>query len=172
MIITISPPTEISKLLAVKDGLASESMHITLFFISDEDATEFKVLMDSVQSMISIAQKTKSFTCTVSGYDRFKNVPAVDNHGVKTGDADMDVIFAVVESTDLYAFRADLKTFLDANKVPYSQRHPEFKAHISIKYLPSGTDLDTQAELPLYFKASEVEMWQGKDNSFKIGFTG
>lgn len=172
MIITISPPANIAKLLAVPDGLSAESMHITLFFISDEDSTQFKIIIDSIQSMISLAQKTEPFECTITGYDRFNNVPAVDSQGNRTEEKDMDVIFAKVESTDLYAFRAKLKTILDENKVPYSQRHPEFKAHMSIKYVPSGTDLDKQADLPLYFTASEVELWQGKDESFKIGFTG
>lgn len=178
MIIAIKPSPAFCEALAIPGGLKPDTMHITLFYYRDEQCTP-QFINKILGAIHEFCATHKPFlTMSATKYGRFENVMvATDPDGkMFRTDAPTDVIYADIESPALYTLRRKLAELLDKDDElsEYSKLHPEFKAHISVKYVPEGEEPDNLAKLPLPFAVGGVQLWfkkpDGNESKYAIMF--
>lgn len=123
-LIGIGISSEIAKKLAnIKipgEKVDPESMHITMFYLGDENSP--KKLVSAFLAMADIIRQTKSFKVSCSEISSFPK-----------GEDGYPVILKV-ESEELMNLRAKIKKSFDAKGVKYSNKFPEYKPHITLGY--------------------------------------
>lgn len=140
-------PIEIAEQLAVEGGEAPEDMHVTLFYqkgLSEEQAAE-------VEEAIRVLEVDGLPGGEVSRTEVF---PASDHSDGR------DVLVARVDGEGLRTFREMLIDMLDSAGIDTSSDFPDYKPHITLKYLEGGES--EEAEVP------HLE-WEFKEHVFKLG---
>ena len=135
-------PEDVAKKLAVEGGESIDDMHVTLFYkkgLTPEQAKRVQEVFDDVwphYHPIEIELDGK--------LSRFEASESSDN---------MDVLYAPILSDDIHSLRQDLLERLAEEDIHPSDAHPDYKPHITIKYVEPGTDEDFEIE-PVSFDIS------------------
>lgn len=165
MMIAIFPPADVRYKLWVAGGLEPEDMHITLFHFPTEEIS-YEMHIKIMEVVTKFTASTESFGASVSHLSRFENVRKMQNSEGEIVDATepTDVIMGAIDSIHLSAQRARLAEMLDEIGAPYSKTFKEFKPHLSIKYVPHGTSLGKDLNLPLHFTVDNIQIWGETEN--------
>ncbi len=162
----IRVPNDITRVLSEVEVPGAKEprdhMHITICNLGKNVPIEqiVRVIMATYQ----VTSKTKPFTVRTNQVTSFSSNP---DDGVP--------IIARIESDALHALRAALCASLDAHKVEYSKRYPEFKPHVTLAYSPDPmVDADKAADkaIPsIEWGVGEIVLWGGDSGDEKLTVT-
>lgn len=145
------------------ERLSASDMHITILYLGKK-----LPIVQVAKAMVACNEVTKGqvpFELGLSEVSSFSKNP----------DDGFPVI-CPVESPALHAFRDALKARFKSLGVPFNEKFPEYKPHVTMGYVkdvPEGADFAYAAPLPgpLSFTAMELTIWGGDkgDGQVHIG---
>lgn len=177
MIIAIKPTQDVIDSIAVEGGLKPDTLHITVVHMESED---FEQGIRVMEILSELKRKVNRFFVTLPATSRFNNVRKMtDEEGnLKDATEPTDVITYKVHSTELSSARSIILDMLDEAGIEYSKTFAEYIPHISIAYVPSGTNLtsndyytpDAPLKFPLVFEVENIELWMkdGRKYTFPL----
>ena len=161
MIIAMQPSESFRKKFAVEGGLKEDTLHMTLFFLGKSEDVTFDQLTKAMEVLLNTVERFGPIKCTATQVDRFENVRKMTDAEGNMVDAvePTDVVLLKIESDELKRLRQYMADALDRIGCEYSKIHKEFKPHISLKYVPHGSEVDLGYELPAEFEITHLEFW-------------
>lgn len=150
-------PSETGRLLESVEApgvkKAASEMHVTILYLGKNLPIE--TVAQSMIATFNVASQTNPFICGVKEVSSFPPNP----------DDGIPVIFPVL-SPSLHTFRDALKNEFTRLKVPYSDKYPDYKPHVSLSFIKdsSMTSYNAPMKGPLTWTASEVVIWGGNKN--------
>lgn len=126
--------------------------HITIHYMGSELPIE--TITRAIPVIYGVAQKTAPFLL------RTTKVTCFDDNG------DGYPVHCEVESPALHALQADLKEAFKANDIPFSDKWPVYKPHMTLSYSPER--VEDRAIPPVEWGASEVVFWGGDEGDQRI----
>jgi 2'-5' RNA ligase len=123
------------------------TFHITLLYLGKEVPVED--LAKCIEATFAVTSVTKPFTAQTTLVTSF---PANPDDGIP--------IICRVESEPLHALQAALVASFKEHGVPFSDKYPEYKPHITLGYLPEGAPPD-QTIPAVEWGVGEVVLWGG-----------
>ena len=132
------------------DRESASDMHVTIVHLGKD----VPILGVAKAMMVahSAARATRPMTFSLG---RVSSFPA-GNDGVP--------IICPIESPELQALHSLLKSELSRLGVPFSDKFPEYRPHVTLGYLkgaPDGFSLDVELPSPVLFSVSELCIWGG-----------
>ena len=173
MIVSVVPPLELANLLSVPGGLKPETMHFTLAYVGKTEDVSLEDHAKIVKACLLATEAQPSFEIRLEELGRFENVRSMtDADGnVQPATEPTDVIFIGGVSQDLHTYRNYLTSVFDMEGVSYSKVFTEFKPHMSLIYVPHGSQIDYGYSLPTSFMVSGIELWSDNDK-YPLPFRG
>jgi 2'-5' RNA ligase len=138
--IGLNVPVKSARAVAVEGGESPDDMHITMFYqkgLSHEDAAEVERIWTDIWDL------AKPIRVKLHKTDIFDATKHSD---------DKDVLICPVDSQDLHDLHDDLLIELEAAGIELDQTFPEYKPHVTLKYLDDGE------EYPDAIRAIEFEI--------------
>jgi 2'-5' RNA ligase len=126
---------------------AVSSFHVTMFFFGDN--LDIDRLVEIVRVTFGVVAGTKPFTARTSQLTSF---PAPE-------DAPTPIICRV-ESDALHDLRDRVKEAYDAAGIEYSNKHPEYKPHVTLAYADGG-GVEEKRIPTVEWGAHELVLWGG-----------
>lgn len=132
---------------------ASSEMHVTILYLGKNLPVE--TVAQAMIAAYNVTSKTPPFICGVKEVSSFPENP---DDGIP--------IIAPIISPGLHAFRAALLDEFTRLKVPYSNKYPDYKPHISLSYITDNSMDSYNAPMqgPLTWTASAAVIWGGNRN--------
>lgn len=132
------------------ERLASSEMHVTILYLGKDLPIE--TVAQAMVAAFNVASQTNPFICGMKDVSSFPENP----------DDGIPIIFPVL-SAGLHEFRALLLQELVKLKVPFSNKYPDYKPHVTASYVSDGslTAYASPMPGPLTWTASEVIIWGG-----------
>jgi 2'-5' RNA ligase len=131
-----------------KKGHDTSPAHITVLYCGDLPLLFEDKLKEVVKG---VCEQIKPFNVSLKRPDKFIN------HKNET------IIHSPVKSKKLHAFNGMLKNALLLNQVPVENKHPEYKPHITIRYLNENEeDIYNDPEPVGEWMVDSVWIWGGK----------
>ena len=124
---------------------STSELHITMIYLGKEVPVE--TLADAMVAVHEVTSRTRPFTVGTSLLTCFKK----NDDGVP--------IICKVESEALHALQAQLKATLRARNIPFIDKYPEYKPHVTLAYAE-----DTIEDRPIHsieWGAHELILWGG-----------
>lgn len=121
----VTVPRHLADQFPVKPGNDMSPAHITVLFCGDLPEMFEEKLVEIVRQ---ICEQAKPFTVSLKDPDEFVN------HKGET------IIHSPIKSKKLHAFRDMIKGALLLNQIPVDNKHPEYKPHVTIRYLNPGEE--------------------------------
>jgi 2'-5' RNA ligase len=148
------PPEVTSQLSAIQvpgKALEQEEMHITLLYLG-KGMSAYHVL-SAAMGCHTVTVRWKPFTVHAAALMCFPENP---EDGVP--------VIARVVSTELARFREEVRGAMDKMSVPYSNKYPEYKPHVTLAYAPAGSAGPAPEKIgPFSWTVREVTVWGGKE---------
>jgi len=135
------------------DREPTSHFHVTLFFFGDD--LDINELAEIIRVAFGVTSQTKPFTVGTSLVTSFPS------------DGNKPIICRV-ESDELHALRERIRKVFDEEGVEYSQRHPEFKPHVTLAYDDSGEDFSDRSIPTVEWGAHELVLWGGNSGDDKL----
>ena len=131
----------------------ASSMHVTILYLGKDLPIE--TVAQAMIATCNVAAKIHPFICGVKDVASFPVNP----------DDGVPIILPVLSQT-LHEFRAALINEFIVQKVPFSNKYPDYKPHISVAFVKDGSMDTYEAPLPspLTWTASDVVIWGGNKN--------
>jgi 2'-5' RNA ligase len=149
-------PTDTARVLSTIDVPGKREapgfFHVTLHYLGKDLPIE--TIAKAIPVIYGVAQETAPFVLRTS------LVTCFDDHG------DGFPVHCQVESPGLHALHAALKEGLKANGIPFSDKWPEYKPHMTLSYAPER--IEDRAIPPVEWGASEVVFWGGDEGDQRI----
>ena len=123
------------------------TFHITLLYLGKEVPVED--LAKCIEATFAVTSVTKPFTAQTNLVTSF---PANPDDGIP--------IICRVESEPLHALQAAIKASFKQHGVPFNDKYPEYKPHITLGYLPAGEPPDQTIPM-VEWGVGEVVLWGG-----------
>jgi 2'-5' RNA ligase len=120
-------------------------LHITMLYMGDDVPVE--TLAKAMTVMFGITRQTNPFTVRTSVMTCFPK----NDDGVP--------IICRIESEALHFLQGRIKAAFQMHGVPFSDRHPEYKPHVTLAY--ADEPIEDQAISTLEWGAHEVFLWGG-----------
>jgi len=159
MIVAVAPDFKVRREMSVPGAMKPEMMHVTVLYIEDAFMTpeQFYTINNALHE---VAANLVEFSVTATELSRFEKVTkAWDEKGGYVPKEPTDAVIYKLESNDLHLLRAGVIALFDNYGIPYSKKFKDFKPHITIGYVPHGSDLDCPVKLPFTFSVRHVELW-------------
>jgi 2'-5' RNA ligase len=129
--------------------------HVTLFFFGDE--VDIDKLAEITKVTYGVTSETKPLTVRTSQLTSF---PAGD---------DGRPIICRVESDALHDLRDKIKEAYEAAGVEFSNKHPDYKPHVTLAYDPEPTEDFEEQRIPtVEWGAHELVLWGGDSGDDKL----
>ncbi len=117
-----------------REGEDSSPSHVTVLYVGDlEDAGKQKELIDVVQKT---ASALGPFEVSLGRVEEFLN------------DKKQRVTHSPVEGQDLHKLHNVLKGVFELMGIPFSDKYPEYKPHVTIEYINEGKEERFEAVRP------------------------
>jgi len=134
---------------------STAAYHITVLYLGKDVPIE--MLAKAMVAAYGITSRTKPFTVRTSLLTCFPK-----------GDDGVPIICRV-ESDPLHELQAELKTAYQAAEVPFSDKHPEYKPHVTLAY---GEEPITDRRIPVVeWGAHELVLWGGDEGDRRLVVT-
>lgn len=132
---------------------AASQMHVTILYLGKDIPLE--VVSQVMVAAVGVCQATNPFICGVKDVATFPRNP----------DDGVPVILPVM-SPGLHRLRAALVDEFTRLKIPFSNKYPDFKPHVSVAFVKdeSFTTYSAPMNGPLTWTASEIVIWGGNKN--------
>lgn len=161
MMVAVHIPSAVGVKLALPDGEDRGDLHITLGYFGDAKDVDKDTLKTIIETIQEVAEDSAPFEVTVSGVGTFP--PSESSKGETP-------FFAKVRSAGLMAFREKLVKALDAADAPVDKTHPDFRPHVTLKYLKESEDAPTNEVGPISFDVDTIHLSIARaSQSFKLG---
>jgi len=131
VMLALWPPQAIQEALSVEGGEAPEDIHITLGYFGKLADVPFEDLKKIEDITAAYCAKIAPFEVVFDGYGRFDATEHSDG---------LDVIYAVVRSDELLAFRDGLVNALGQAGIAPKNNFNGYTPHATITYVPAGTE--------------------------------
>lgn len=173
MIAAITPSGSMKRELCVDGGLDPSTLHFTLVYIAPVDQLMLKDYAQVTEACLRVASTHAPFEVHLTEIGRFENVRMMTDEKGKVIPATVptDVVYLKGGGEQLMAFRQALVDYMDEIGCSYSKIHPEFKPHLSLKYIPHGEAFDYPHYLPITFLCEYIEIWTDTDK-YRIPLKG
>jgi 2'-5' RNA ligase len=152
-------PNEVSRLLSqIKvpgDPESRSDLHVTAIYFGSNVPIEN--ISQAIVVAYEVASRTKPIQLSVGKVTCFPE-----------GDDGVPII-GEVESPELHAFQKDLCTSMDAAKINYSKKFPEYKPHVCLSY--AEKPINSFQVGPFEWSAYEMVLWGGDSGDDKIFIT-
>lgn len=157
--IGIKTPSETAKLLASYSVPGKpepvEQSHITLIYLGKD--VPIKVLAKALEATYEVTSQTQPFKVQTSMVSCFPK-----------GEDGVPVI-CPVESEALHTFRARIKAAYEAYGVPFSNKYPEYKPHVTLSYADEA--ISAQPIPTVEWVADQVILWGGNHGAERLVMT-
>jgi len=142
------------------DRLSASDMHVTILYLGK--SVPIVELAKAMVAAFSVARSTSPLTLTLTSASSF---PA-GNDGVP--------VICRIESPELQRLNADLKAEFGRLGLPFSDKWPDYKPHVTLSYVkeqvPEGYSVDVPFG-PLVFSAHELTIWGGDDGDGRVSMS-
>jgi len=137
--------------IAVPEGRRLEpgEMHITLLYLGKD--TPLVSALGAVMGSHTVARAWKPFTVHAALLTSFPRNP----------DDGVPVIVRVV-SEELMKFREEVRRAMDRMSVPYSNKYPEYKPHVTLTYVDEEGVAPSRIR-PVSWTVDRMTVWAGED---------
>lgn len=125
-----------------------DSMHVSLVYMGKE--LEIEAILLAIQVTYQVLANWYPFQVTTRWVSTFQGDP----DGTKP-------VICRVESTDLHELQAALKEAFEEEGVPFSNKWPSFKPHVTLSY--TKRDVPDFIIPAISWTASEVVLWGGDE---------
>lgn len=140
------------------DRLSASDMHVTILYLGK--GVPILALAKAMVASFGVASRTPPISLVV---DRVTNFP-VGNDGWP--------LICRLSSPELQNLNADLKAEFTRLGLPFNNKWPDFKPHVTMSYLrdpqPDGFVFDSPLPGPLPFVVHELTIWGGDDGDGRI----
>lgn len=149
--IGIHVPLETAKLLSrievPGEKSSTDSLHVTLLYLGKEQPIEAILL--AIQATYNVIANWSPFMLSTKWVSTFPENP---DDGVP--------IIARVESPDLHELQQALKEAFDDEGVPFNNKFPDFKPHVTLSYAKESIE-DFVLKRPVVWQATGISLWGG-----------
>lgn len=149
--IGLKVPVESAKLLSAIDvpgkKTPSDHMHITMLYLGKE--LEIEAVLLAVQATFAVVASWSPFLLTTRWVSTFPRNP---DDGVP--------IIARIESEDLHELVDTLREAFDQEGVPYNNKYPDYKPHVTLAYDEAPME-DFTLKKPVVWQATGLTLWGG-----------
>lgn len=121
-------------------------MHVTMLYLGKE--VPIDDIVAAIRVVHGVVSGLQPFECRVASIGSF---PANPDDGVP--------VIGRLDPTGISDVRAALKEAFDAGQVPYSNKYPDFKPHVTLAY--SDTEFPDRPIEPVVWTCSRLTMWCG-----------
>lgn len=148
MMIAYMIPEEIGKQIHLGAGEKLHHLHITLSYMGKvgEDLTQDD-LVKCKELLREFCHRNQPINCKISKLDKF---PATEHSDGK------EVIHAKIDSPELMELRENLVSFLDSNGLDKTKRNFKYTPHITLAYVPEGTEIPDHDFEPIEFTINNL----------------
>lgn len=132
---------------------AASQMHVTILYLGKD--LPFDIISKAMIATINVCQKTNPFICGVKDVSSFPRNP----------DDGVPIILPVL-SSGLHRLRNSLIEEFTTLGVPFSNKYPDFKPHVSVAFVKDDGfgSYSSPMDGPLTWTASEIIIWGGNKN--------
>jgi 2'-5' RNA ligase len=130
-------------------------LHITLLYFGSN--VPIDTISQAIVVAYEVANRTKPIQLTIEKVLCFPR-----------GDDGVPII-GEVGSAELHALQKDLRTSMDAAKINYSKKFPEYHPHVCLSYAEES--IDPFAVGPFEWAAYEMVLWGGDSGDDRISIT-
>jgi 2'-5' RNA ligase len=142
---------QLSSIRAPGKAVGQEEMHITVLYLGKE-MSAYHVL-SAAMGCHTVAARWKPFLVHAAALMCFPENP---EDGVP--------VIARVVSTELQKFREEIRIAMDKMSVPYSNKYPEYKPHVTLAYAPAGSAGPAPEKIgPFSWAVKEITVWGGRE---------
>jgi len=140
------------------ERLSASDMHVTILYLGkDVPVVE---LAKAMVASYGVASRTNPLSLSV---DRVTNFPL---------GSDGWPLICRIESAGLQRLNLDLRSEFTRLGLPFSNKWPDYKPHVTMSYLkdpqPEGFSFDSPLPGPLPFTVHELTIWGGDDGDGRI----
>lgn len=140
------------------ERLSASDMHVTILYIGKGVS-----IVDLAKAMVA-AYGVAGRTCPISlSIDRATNFPV---------GPDGWPIICRLESPGLQQLNADLKAEFTRLGLPFNNKWPDYKPHVTLSYVkdqqPEGFVFDSPLPGPVPFTVHELTIWGGKEGESQL----
>jgi 2'-5' RNA ligase len=132
---------------------AVSSLHVTMFYFGE--GLDIERLTSIVKVTFGVVEEAKPFTVRTS---RITSFPA---------GGDGQPIICRIESDALHDLRDKIRAAYEEAGVEFSDRHPEYKPHVTLSYSDEG-DFEERRISTVEWGAHELVLWGGDSGDDKL----
>lgn len=140
------------------ERLSASDMHVTILYVGKNVS-----IVDLAKAMVAaygVAGRTRPLSLVI---DRATNFPV---------GPDGWPIICRLDSPELQRLNADLKAEFSRLGLPFNNKWPDYKPHVTLSYIkepqPEGFVFDSPLPGPLPFAVHELTIWGGKEGEGQI----
>ncbi len=131
--------------------IPEEEMHVTLLYLGK--GIPVVNALGAAMGCHTVAVRWKPFMVHAAALMSFPENP----------DDGLPVIARVV-SSELGKFREEVRVAMDKMSIPYSNKYPEYKPHVTLAYAAGGTPPVTAVKIgPVSWEVRELTVWGGQE---------
>ena len=144
------------------DKDSTDHFHVTIIHLGDEVPIE--TLGKAFVATFKVSSKTAPFTVSTSRISCFpqKNSP-------KSARDDKVPVICRIESDPLHMLQQNLKESLNAAGVPFEDKFPEYKPHVTLAW--NATAIDDKRIPTVEWGAHELVLWGGDEGDRRVVIT-
>lgn len=128
---------------------SASDFHITAIYLGEN--VPIPVVAQAMVALYDVCSRTRPIPVSLTDISSFP------------GDGRRIPIICPVDSPALHEFQAELRAACDAMAVPYSQKWPEYKPHVTLSYADAEETKEVTGSLPgsVDFTLFEATIWGG-----------
>lgn len=132
-----------------------DEMHVSLVYLGKE--LELEAVLLAIQVTYQVVASWSPFLLTTRWVSTF---PQTDEGTVP--------VIARVESEDLHDLQEALKEAFDEEGVPFSNKWPDYKPHVTLSYAPAEQAPGDKTIPPVQWSCTDIALWAGDEGETDI----